>query len=174
MDMLVMAFHMGDRFSDDFYACDVITDLLSNGHSSRLNQRLVKEQKIFNSIDAYISGSADPGLLHIIGRLNPGVSLSDAEATVWSELEMLRTIPVGAAELEKVRNRFESERIFGQISYLNIAIRLAQLTLFNTTPEQEITSYRSVTAEEVQATARRIFTKKNSNIIYYRAKAFSV
>lgn len=169
MDMLVMAFHMGDRFSNDFYACDVITDLLSNGHSSRLNQRLVKEQKIFNSIDAYISGSADPGLLHIIGRLNPGVFLSDAEATVWSELEMLRTIPVGAAELEKVRNRFESERIFGQISYLNIAIRLAQLTLFNTTPEQEITSYRSVTAEEVQATARRILTKKNSNIIYYRA-----
>lgn len=170
MDMLVMVFHMGDRFSSDFYACDVITDLLSNGHSSRLNQRLVKEQKIFNSIDAYISGSADPGLLHIIGRLNPGISLSDAEAAVWVELNKLKITLVDDAELDKVRNRYESERVFGQISYLNTAISLAQLTLFDTTPEQEIATYRSVTAEEVQQTARRIFTKKNSSVVWYRAK----
>ena len=170
MDMLVMAFHMGGRDSADFYACDVITDLLSNGHSSRLNQRLVKQQKLFNSIDAYISGSIDPGLLHVIGRLNPGVSLHDAEAAVWEQLEQLKQIPASEAELDKVRNRYESERVFGQISYLNTAISLAQLTLLDTTPEKEIADYRAVTATEVQATARRILTKKNSNVIYYKAK----
>ena len=171
MDMLVMAFHMGDRNSKDFYACDVITDLLSNGHSSRLNQRLVKEQKMFNSIDAYISGSADPGLLQIAGRLNPGVTLPDAEAAVWTELDKLKRIPVEIAELDKVRNRHESEQVFGQISYLNTAISLAQLTLFDTTPEQEIARYRAVSAEEVLFTARHILTKKNSSVLWYRARA---
>lgn len=169
MDMLVMAFHMGDRFSPDFFACDVITDLLSNGHSSRLNQQLVKQQKIFNNIDAYISGSIDPGLLYIIGRLNPGITLPQAEAAVWAELQKLKTTLVSLDELNKVRNRHESEQVFGQISYLNTAISLSQLTLFDTTPEQDIAHYRAVSPAEVLSTARRILTKKNSSVLYYQA-----
>ena len=168
MDMLVMAFHMGGRSSSDHYVCDVITDMLSNGHSSRLNVRLVKERKLFNNIDAFISGSTDPGLLQIMGRLNPGVSIEEAEAAVWDELERLKKLPADEAEITKVRNRHESEHVFGQISYLHTAISLAQHALYDTTPDQEIARYCSVMAHDVQATARRIFTKKNSCVLYYR------
>lgn len=167
LDMIVMAFHMGDRLSTDFYVCDVITDLLSNGQSSRLNQRLVKELQLFNSIDAYISGSIDPGLIQISGRLNPSTSTADAEAALWNELNRLKKEPIMTYELDKVRNRFESERVFGYISYLSTAISIAQLALFGTSPQQEIERYRAVTADDVRKTAARLFTKKNCCVLHY-------
>ena len=76
LDALFMAFHMCRRDDPDYYAFDILSDILSNGRSSRLNLRLVQERKLFSSIDAYISGSRDAGLLHIGGKPSPGVSIS--------------------------------------------------------------------------------------------------
>lgn len=51
------------RDDPDYYVFDILSDILSNGRSSRLNLRLVRERKLFSGIDAYISGSRDAGLL---------------------------------------------------------------------------------------------------------------
>ena len=75
LDALFMAFRM---CRPDYYAFDILSDILSNGRSSRLNRRLVQEQKLFSSIDAYISGSRDAGLIHVGGKPSPGVSLDEA------------------------------------------------------------------------------------------------
>lgn len=62
VDALYMAFHMCSRNHPDYYAFDMLSDLLSSGRSSRFVQHLVQDKQIFNSIDAYISGSIDNGL----------------------------------------------------------------------------------------------------------------
>lgn len=170
LDMLVMAWHMPSRFDADFSVCDAITDLLANGLSSRLNLHLVQQRPLFNSIDAYISGSADPGLIHVIGRLNPGVTLPDAEQAVWQEINQLKHESVGEYELNKVRNRFESERVFNNINYLNVAIALAQHVIYGTTPNEEIRRYRAVTPADIQRVARALLTKKNCTVLYYEKK----
>ena len=46
LDALFMAFHMCSREHPDYYAFDILSDILSNGRSSRLNRRLVQEQKM--------------------------------------------------------------------------------------------------------------------------------
>ena len=66
VDALYMAFHMCSRNHPDYYAFDMLSDLLSSGRSSRFVQHLVQDKQIFNSIDAYISGSIDNGLFHIV------------------------------------------------------------------------------------------------------------
>ena len=66
------------REDADYYAFDILSDILSNGRSSRLTRRLVQEQKLFSSLDAYISGTRDAGLLHISGKPSAGVSLEQA------------------------------------------------------------------------------------------------
>ena len=91
----------------DYYAFDILSDLLSNGRSSRLNQRLVQQKQLFSSIDAYISGSVDAGLFHISGKPAAGVSLEQAEAAVSEDLERLQKDTVEEQELEKVKNKFE-------------------------------------------------------------------
>lgn len=171
VDALYMAFHMCNRFHRAYYVFDIITDLLSNGRSSRFIQTLVQEKKLFTSIDAYISGSLDEGLLHITGKPASGVTLEQAEEAVWQELDKLKTVPVSEQELEKVKNRYESEQIFNNINYLNVATNLAFFELLGRAEDinQEVGKYRSVTVEQIQKTARRAFVPENCNILYYKA-----
>ena len=58
----------------------------------------------------------DAGLFHISGKPAAGVSLEQAEAAVREELERLQQEPVDEQELEKVKNKFESTQIFGNIN----------------------------------------------------------
>lgn len=172
LDALFMAFRMCRRDDPDYYAFDILSDILSNGRSSRLNRRLVQEQKLFSSIDAYISGSRDAGLIHINGKPSPGVSLDEAEAAVREELEQLRHCPVDELELEKVKNKFESAQIFGNIHYLNVATNLAwfELTGRAEDMDREVDNYRSVSADHLRQVAERAFRRENGVVLHYRKK----
>lgn len=171
VDAIYMAFHMSNRMHPDYYVYDMITDILSNGRSSRFIQSLVQEQKLFTSIDAYISGSLDEGLLHVTGKPVEGVSLEQAEKAIWKELEKMKTVPVSKQELEKVKNRYESEQIFNNINYLNVATNLAFFELTGKAEDinEEVGKYRAVTAEQIQATSARCFVPENCSILYYKA-----
>lgn len=171
VDAIYMAFHMSNRMHPDYYVYDMITDILSNGRSSRFIQSLVQEQKLFTSIDAYISGSLDEGLLHVTGKPVEGVSLEQAEEAIWKELEKMKTVPVSEQELEKVKNRYESEQIFNNINYLNVATNLAFFELTGKAEDinEEVGKYRAVTAEQIQATSAHCFVPENCSILYYKA-----
>lgn len=171
VDAIYMAFHMSNRMHPDYYVYDMITDILSNGRSSRFIQSLVQEQKLFTSIDAYISGSLDEGLLHVTGKPVEVVSLEQAEEAIWKELEKMKTVPVSEQELEKVKNRYESEQIFNNINYLNVATNLAFFELTGKAEDinEEVGKYRAVTAEQIQATSARCFVPDNCSILYYKA-----
>lgn len=169
---LYMAFHMGARAHSDYFPCDVISDILSNGYSGRLLYRLVKKRHLFTKIDAFITGCDDPGLFWIYSRVAPGVSMKQAEEAIWQELTLLQTELVPDKELNKVRNRFESEHTFRNLSGENLCNNIAVAewrskaeTLFN-----EVAEYRAVTAEQVRSTAKELFRKGNSNVLYYMKK----
>lgn len=170
VDALYMAFHMCNRHHPEYYVYDMITDVLSNGRSSRFIQSLVQEQQLFTSIDAFITGSLDEGLLQITGKPAEGISLEQAEQAIWEELERLKTIPVSENELEKVKNRYESEQIFNNMNYLNVATNLAYFELISRAEDinMEVEKYRSVTAAQIQDTATRCFVPENCSILYYK------
>lgn len=170
VDALFMAFHTCRRDEADYYAYDILSDILSNGNSSRLNRRLVKEQKIFSNIDAYISGTRDAGLLHVSGKPAAGVSLEQAEEAVRRELEELGRVSVSTQELEKVKNKFESTQIFGNINYLNVATNLAWFELAGQAEDidREVERYRSVTPEHLRNVAAHAFRPENGVVLYYK------
>ena len=167
LDALFMAFHMCERAHPDYYAFDILSDILSNGRSSRLNQHLVQEKQLFSSIDASISGSIDAGLFHISGKPSAGVSLEEAEAAVREELKILQNEAIAAQELEKVKNKFESTQIFGNINYLNVATNLAWFELNGEAEdmEREVERYRAVTAGQLQTVAQAAFDKANGVVL---------
>ena len=172
LDSLFMAYHMCDHRHPDYYVFDILSDVLSNGRSSRLNQHLVQEKQLFSSIDAYISGSVDAGLFHIAGKPSAGVSLELAEAAVRDELDRLQQELVDGQELEKVKNKFESTQIFGNINYLNVATNLAWFELLGKAEdlEKEVERYRSVTAMQLREVAQSAFRKENGVVLYYKSK----
>lgn len=170
VDALYMAFHM----------CNRLCRISRIRHHNRLafkrtfiaiHTDIGTREKLFTSIDAYISGSLDEGLLHITGKPASGITLEQAEEAVWQELDKLKTIPVAEEELEKVKNRYESEQIFNNINYLNVATNLAFFELLGHAEDinLEVGKYRSVTVGQIQDTACRTFVPENCNILYYKA-----
>lgn len=169
---LYVGFHMGSRLSDSYYPCDVISDVLSNGYSGRLLTRLVKDKKLFSRIDAFISGCEDAGMFWIYSRVAEGVAVEDAEAALWHELDLLKSELVPEEELEKVRNRFESEFCFRNVGGENLCnnIALAELRGNLASHFAEPMKYRSVLAVDIQKMARELFRKGNSSVLYYLKK----
>lgn len=167
--VVYIAFHMAGRRSRQFHVCDTISDLLSEGSSSRMYQALVKEKKLFSSVSAFVTGDMDPGLFVLTGHLLENTTVETAEEALWEQVEVLKTIPVDAYELEKVKNKFEANTIFGEINVMNKAMNLGfyemlgDIGLINT--ETEI--YRSVTPEEICKTASSVFTRSNSSTLLY-------
>ena len=172
VDALYMAFHKCDRKHPNYHTFDLMSDILCNGRSSRLIQHLVQQKQVFSSIDAYISGSIDDGLIQIGGKPAPGVSLEEAEAAVWQELEAMKTERIDETELEKVKNRYESEQIFSNINYLNVATNLAFFELIGQAEDinHEVEKYRAVTAEHIMEVSKQTFVKENCSVLYYKAK----
>ena len=172
VDALHLVFHKCDRLHPDYYVFDMLSDLLSAGRSSRLIQHLVVERQVFGSIDAYISGSIDAGMFYVVGKLAPGITLEEAETAVWQELEAMKTEDIAEEELEKVKNRYESEQIFSNINYLNVATNLAFFELIGRAEDinHEVEKYRAVTAQRIKEVAQRTFVRENCSVLYYKTK----
>src|SRR5690606_9600967 len=124
-DAIYVAFHGPARRDDGYYAADLITDLLSQGPSSRLYRRLVKENELFSEINAYQMGSLDPGLVVVEGKPLPNVSIETAEKAIWEQLEQLCAHPIASYELEKLKNKVESTMVFAEMGILEKAMNLA-------------------------------------------------
>ncbi len=171
-DALYMAFPMAARNTRAYYVADLITEILSSGASSRLFRKLVKEERFFAEIDAYITGSDDAGLIIIEGKPLEGISLEDAEAAVWRELDRLLDDGIGDQELEKIKNKAESTLVFQEMGILNKAMNLAYFELLGDANRinEEAGIFQSISNEEIILEAKQRFSKTNVSVLYYRAK----
>ncbi|HVV05927.1 MAG TPA: pitrilysin family protein [Puia sp.] len=171
LDALYKAYPMAARTEPGYYVADLITEILGGGASSRLHQTLIKEKKLFSQIECYHTGSVDPGLLVIEGKLIKGVTLEEADKAVDEELARMMKERVSDLELTKVKNKTESAIVFEDMSVMNRANSLAIYELLGDANmmNTELGKYQSVTAEEILQYSQRIFDVKNSNTLYYHS-----
>ncbi len=173
-DAVYMAFHMPDRRHEDFIVYDLMSDILSGGRSSRLYERLLKGSQLYSSVNAYISGTMDPGLFVLEAKLLEGADMEKAKLLIWNELQKLVEEPVGQEELQKVKNSMISAVAFSEVSITNKAINLAYYEMLGDVDlinhqEEEIDR---VDVADIQRVAKQIFTKDNcSELIYLRKEA---
>lgn len=171
-DAIYKAYHMCSKQDKDFYAYDLISDILSNGKSSRLYESLVKKKKLFSEINAYITGDIDPGLMVVTGKLIKGTTMGIAEKAIEEELNKLKTELITENELEKNKNKIESIHIFSETSILNKAMNLAIYELLGDAKNinEEVERYRKVDEYQIQRIANKMFRSENSSTLYYKAK----
>ncbi len=171
-DYIQMMFHMQGRRDAGYQAVDLLSDILSNGQSSRLVQSLVKEQQLFSEVNAYITGDDDPGLFAVTGNLLPGVSMDDAYKAFWHELNRTVEEKAGDYEIQKVKNRVESVLVFSEINFLNKAMNLAHYEMQSCAEDinDEVEKYNAVTASDIQQQAATIFNEENCSVLFYHAK----
>ncbi len=166
---IYMAYHMCERTATNFYSADLLSDILANGKSSRLYQRLVKERKLFSEINAYLTGDLDPGLFVVKGMVKNSTGMEEAETAIREELDKLAASTVEVKELEKVKNRIESREAFTRSNILNKAIDLAYYEFMGDASmiNGEIEKYRSRTPEELRNYAAKLFTENNCSVLCY-------
>ncbi|MBK6995715.1 MAG: insulinase family protein [Lewinellaceae bacterium] len=164
-----LAFRTPARIDKAFYPVDLLSDVLALGPSSRLFRRLLKERNLFSSIDAYVTANVDPGLLVIEGRPSEGVSVDDALAAIWAELEQLKNDAIEERELQKIQHRFESTLVFSETSVLNKAQNLAFYELLDRAElmNEETEIYLGITPADMLQTAKEIFRAENSATLIY-------
>jgi len=160
---LYMAWSMPERMHPDYPACDLLSDILGQGKSSRLYEALVKNQALFTSISCYVTGSIDPGLLVISGMLDPQTDFETARAAVMEILANVRQTAASPKELQKVKNQFESNYVFSQLGVLNKAMNAAFFELLG---DAELANtltahYAAVEAEDIHRLAGQIFQDEN-------------
>jgi predicted Zn-dependent peptidase len=168
--LLYMGFHMPERMHPDYYAVDLLSDALCHGQSSRLYRRLMKEKQLFASIDCYITGTIDPGLLIIEGKPADGVCIDQCREAIWQELEELKSAQIPELELEKLKHKTESNLLFSEISIMNKASSLAFYELLGDAGiiNTEGDHYNRVRAADIQRVAREMLTLTNCNEIIYQ------
>ena len=169
------AYHMCDRLHPDYHATDLLSDVLSNGDSSRLYRKLVQEQKLFLELNAYIMGSNDDGLFIISGKINEGVDIAKAEQAIQTEIDTLIKDGIAPEELQKVKNKVEATLIYSEVSLLNRAMNLAMRDLIDDAENvnTETEKYTIVKDTDIIRMAKQILTKENCSTLYYLSENLS-
>ena len=170
LDAIYKAWHIPGRMAPGYYAADLITEIMGNGYASRLYQRLVKEEQLFSNISCYHTGSLDPGLLVVEGKIVEGRSINEANEAIEKEMLKLTEEGITTEELEKAKNKIEAMIEFEDMNILSRANNLAfyellgDANLINT----ELSKYNAVTSSYLQETAKSILRSNNSSTLLYR------
>jgi zinc protease len=169
---IYIALQMPGRREKEFYAVELMSDILSRGNSSRMYRNLVKDKQLFSDVHAYVFGSLDKGMFVLEGKPTEGVTIEQAEAALWAEVELLKTQEVPAHELTKVQNKTESTMIFSEMSLLDKAMNLAYYELLGDAEllNNETEKFLAVTSAEIKEEANKLFRKDNSSTLIYLAE----
>jgi zinc protease len=164
-------YHMCSRTDKEYYAVDIISDILSRGNSSRLYKNLVKDKQLFSDLSAYVMGDLDKGLFVVSGKIAEGIEMKDAEAGIIAELENMKKAGVGEKELLKCKNKIESTHTFSETDVLTKATNLAIAELLGGANgvNTEVEKYLAVNADMVKAEANKILNEENCSTLYYMA-----
>jgi zinc protease len=170
-DALYKAYKMPAKGEPGYFEADLISDILGSGKSSLLEQRLVKNGKIFASVGGYITGSVDPGLLVFSGKMESGVSAKTAENALDEVLAEFIQNEISERELQKIKNQGEAMKTYESIQLLNRAMNLAYFAHLGD-PDlywREFEEKSKIEAPQIKAWANQILKEDQASVLYYQS-----
>lgn len=167
---VVHAFRIPEQGSDDYYAIEMLSNLLSNGKSSRIYRSVVEQQEMSVQAQVIPLSFEDPGLSITFCIAARGVEVEDLNTAIDAEYEKVRKELVSEKEFQKLRNQIENQKLSSYSSVAGIAEALADYhtyygdaNLINT----EIERYMRVTREDLMRVANKYFVESNRVRLYY-------
>lgn len=173
---IVIAFPMPGYGEKGYIECDLLTDLLASGRSSRLYRNLVMNNPLFSAADASIAGSEEPGFLMLKGTLNDNSdqTIRRAEDLLLKQAHQLTLAPqenksaIGSFETQRAINRFASDFTFSSVNYLSRAQALALAGMHGEDINSIVPAYSKVTPAQLTDTAQSIINPAHSCTLIYR------
>lgn len=165
-------YHIAGRLHKEYYVADIISDILGSGKTARLYNRLVKESKLFSDIQCYHTGSVEPGLLVIEGKIVNGADPQIANEAIEKIVNEMIAEQTSELELQKIKNKIESMIVFEDTNLMNMANNLAFFELLGDAElmDRELKEYQSVTVKELKEIAIKILNPANCATLFYLNK----
>ena len=170
---VVLAYHIPKQGTPDYYALDLMSQLLSQGKSSRFEKEIVDKQKKAFVAQALNLQNEDPGLMIMFGVTNTGVKPAELEASMLAEIEKLKKSGLTDDEYIKLQNQAESDFVSQNQKDIGVATNLATYYMFDGDANlinTELDRIKKVTKEDIKRVANKYLTKENRLVVYYVPK----
>lgn len=171
---VILAYHSAAMGTDDFYALQLLNQLLSQGKSSRFQKSIVDKQQKALAVGAFALPNEQPGAVMMFGIANMGTKPEDLEKAMDEEINKVINTPLTDVEYKKLMNQAENDFINQNSRIAGIVENLAtNYTYFRNTNliNTELSKYTKITKEDLQRVAKKYFTKENRLVVYYLPKA---
>jgi len=121
VEVLAINFHIPNFKHKDQVALSALSELLSNGKSSRLNELLVDKKQLVSNAHAYNMELKDPGVYMFLAMCNVGVDAKEVELLIWEEIEKIKAGNIDKKELRKVKINTKADFVFSLESSSSVA-----------------------------------------------------
>jgi predicted Zn-dependent peptidase len=158
----------------DFYALDMLGDILFGGSSSRLYQKLVKEKNVVLQVAGGIDSRRGPALFQAFALLKPGQDASVVEKLIYEELDRVKTDGVTPEEMNKILIQDRLQLAQSQTSTMSRARTLGRYAVYFHDPNLINTileKYDAVTAADIQRVARQYLGATQRTVVWTNPKA---
>jgi Predicted Zn-dependent peptidases len=153
-----MVWHAVRTYSPDEPALDILSSILSDGRTSRLQSNLLYGKEMVQNVGAFSGANEIAGLFQVQATARPGKSLDDIEKEINLEIERIKNEPPTAEEMSRALNSIESQTIFGLQTSLGKAGQLATYAGYLGKPnwfQDDLDRYRKVTPADVSRVAKQ-------------------
>lgn len=158
------------KFTDDEAALDILAAILTRGKNSRLYKNLVYEKKIAQDVFSSNNSAEISGEFSIISTAKPGISLSEIEKEIYSEIDKLKSEGISDLELQRAKNEIEANFIYRLQSLGGFGGRTDQLNMYNIYVgdpgyfNKDLERYKRVTVNDVKKVAEK-YLKQTGKVV---------
>jgi zinc protease len=152
----------------DFYALQVLANILGNGSSSRLYQKLVRDKEMVTNVGSNAQETRGVGGFYITATLRPGIKTDDVESAIYEEVTRLQREPIADWELQKAKSGARRGFINSLQSSLARATLIGQYTVYYGDPNlinTRLDKVSAVTKEDVQRVANKYLVQTNRTVV---------
>lgn len=167
------AYRIPAQGTEDYYAVQLLSSILSRGNSSRLQKSVVDEQMKAMTAFLFPFPLEDPGVAMMFAIANADVDPMELEKAIDAEIKKLQEELISEEEHQKLNNQVENQFLTSNSTMAGIAESLANYhvyfgdaDLINT----EIERYKKVTREDIREAAKKYLVPENRVILYYLPK----
>lgn len=168
------AYRMAEQGSDDYYAMQMLTTLLSGGQSSRFQKEIVDNQELAAFVGSFPFALEDGGLFVSLGLVNVGKTPEELEEAMMAEIERVKTEDISDREFQKLQNQVENNFVSSNSTVRGIAESLADYHVYYGDANlinSEIERYMAVTKDDIKRVAKKYLTPDNRVTLYYLPKS---
>jgi zinc protease len=158
----------------DFYALQVLANILGGGSSSRFNQKLVREKEMVTNASSFAQETRGVGGFYITATPRPNFKNDDVEAAVYAEIARLQNEPIADWELQKAKSGARRNYINSLQSSLGRANSIGQYAVYYGDPNlinTRIDKVNAVTKDDVQRVAKKYLVQTNRTVVITVPKA---